>query len=112
MLQLIGSSAAIIGMIIEYIGRSQKGKSHITSTHSLVGLVAGVLALIGMLGGVSALWSFELKTYARPVYFKFAHNLVGITAFVLGKFFLQCFLFRWNLLKFNSFRYELTLFGL
>lgn len=84
-LQIVGSSAAIIGMIIEFIGRSQKGKSHFKSIHSLFGLTAGILAVISMLGGVSALWSFEIRKYVRPIYFKLAHNLNGITAFVLGK---------------------------
>lgn len=84
-LQVIGSTAAIVGMVIEFIGRSQKGKLHFKSNHSLLGLTAGILALISMLGGVSALYSIELKKYARPIYFKLGHNLVGITAFVLGR---------------------------
>lgn len=84
-LQAVGSWAAITGMIIEYIGRSQKSKSHFSSTHSIIGLIAGIFTLIGMLNGISALWSVELKKYARPVYFKLAHNLNGIAAFVLGE---------------------------
>lgn len=85
-LQTVGSLAAILGIIIEYIGRSQKSKPHFSSTHSTIGLIAAICTLIGMLNGISALWSIELKHYARPIYFKFAHNLNGIVAFKLGKF--------------------------
>lgn len=83
--QLVGSLAAIIGMIIEYIGRERKGKSHFTSYHALFGLIAGILALISLCGGISALWSIELKRYARPICFKMGHSLFGIITFVLGK---------------------------
>lgn len=84
-LQAIGSTAAIIGMIIEFVARSQKSKSHFSTTHSIIGLTAGIFTLIGMFNGVSALWSVELKRYVKPTYLKLAHNLNGITAFVLGK---------------------------
>lgn len=85
-LQATGSTAAIIGMIIEFVNRSQRSKDHFSSPHSIVGLTAGICTLIGMLNGVSALWSGELRRYVSPVYLKLAHNLNGITAFVLGKF--------------------------
>lgn len=85
MLQVTGSMAAIIGMIIEYVGREQKGKSHFKSIHALFGLSAGILALISLMGGISTLWSIELKKYARPIYIKLTHILFGIVAFGLGK---------------------------
>lgn len=82
--QAVGSTSAIVGMIIEFIGRSQKGKNHIISTHSTIGLIAGIFTLIGMFNGISALWSTKLKQYIGPVYLKLMHNLNGILAFVLG----------------------------
>lgn len=85
-LQAVGSSAALLGIVIEYIGRSQKSKPHFSSTHSTIGLIAAIFTFIGMLNGISALWSNQLKNYARPVYFKLAHNLNGIIAFILGDF--------------------------
>lgn len=84
-LQVIGSSAAIMGIIIEYIGRWQKSKDHFISTHSTIGLIAGICTLIAMLSGTSALWSIKLKKYVRPVYLKLMHNFGGMTVFVLGK---------------------------
>ncbi|XP_031624356.1 cytochrome b561 domain-containing protein 2-like [Contarinia nasturtii] len=83
-LQAVGSSAAIVGMIVEYIGRSQKLKSHFSSTHSIIGLIAGIWTLTGMFNGIFALWAVELKKYFRPIYLKLAHNLNGLIAFVLG----------------------------
>lgn len=84
-LQVIGSSAALLGIIIEFIGRWQKSKDHFISTHSTIGLIAGIFMLITLLGGVSALWSTKLKKYARPIHFKLAHNFSGISVFILGK---------------------------
>lgn len=89
LLQAIGSTAAIIGMIIEIVIRQQNGWPHFSSKHSIVGLIAGIFTLIGMMNGISALWSVELRKYVRPVYFKLAHNFTGISAFVLGKFFIS-----------------------
>lgn len=85
-LQATGSTAAIIGMIIEFVYRNQRSKEHFATTHSIVGLTAGIFTLIGMLNGVSALWSVELRRYISPVYLKLAHNMNGIAALVLGKF--------------------------
>lgn len=84
-LQAFGSIAAISGIIIEYIGRNMKMKPHFSSTHSTIGLIAIIFTLIGMLNGTFTLFSFELRKYVRPVLIKFAHNLIGIVAFVLGK---------------------------
>lgn len=85
-LQATGSTATIIGMIIEFVNRSQRSKEHFSSPHSIIGLTAGICTMIGMLNGVSTHWSGELRRYVNPVYLKLAHNLNGITAFVLGKF--------------------------
>lgn len=84
-LESIGGVAAISGMIIEFIGRSQSSKNHFTTIHSTIGLISGILTLIGMLNGLSALYAMELRLHVKPVYVKFLHNLNGITAFTLGK---------------------------
>lgn len=85
-LQAAGSSIAMIGIIFEYVSREQKNKKHFKAGHGLVGLIAAILTLVSMLGGVSALYSNYLKKFVRPVFLKLAHNLNGIAAFVLGKF--------------------------
>lgn len=80
-LQATGSSMAIIGMIIQYVNR----RSHFQTKHSIVGLIAGIFTLIAMVNGMSALWSVEMRKYVSPVYSKFFHLVVGLTAFVLGE---------------------------
>lgn len=80
-LQTVGSLVAILGMIIEFMNKQR----HFTTTHAILGLVAGIFTLIGMLNGVTALFSVELKKRVKPIYFKMAHNITGMAAFVLGK---------------------------
>lgn len=80
-LQTVGSLVAILGMIIEFMNKKQ----HFTTTHAILGLIAGIFTLIGMLNGVTALFSIELKKFVKPIHFKMAHNIAGIAAFVLGK---------------------------
>lgn len=84
-LQALGSSAAIAGMMFEFVNLSQREIQHFVGPHAILGLIAFILTVIGMLNGVSALWSVEIRTYVKPVYLKFAHNLNGIAAFVIGK---------------------------
>lgn len=84
-LQAVGSSAALAGMSFEFTYAWKHDLEHFTSTHSIIGLTAGILTIIGMLNGISALWSVELRKLVRPVYVKLAHNLTGISAFVLGE---------------------------
>lgn len=84
-LQAFGSGMAIIGMILEFIGRYERNTNHFVSTHSIIGLTAGIFTIFGMFSGVSALWSVELRSCTKPVYLKLAHNSNGIIAFVLGK---------------------------
>lgn len=83
-LQVIGSTLAVIGSILEFVSRWQHGKVHFNSTHSVLGLISMIFTLIAMFNGISALWSTELKQYVRPVYLKLVHTVVGIAAFVVG----------------------------
>lgn len=84
MLQAAGSSIALVGILCEYISREQRGKGHFKATHAYFGLAAAILTTISMFGGVTALWSVYLKRYVKPVFLKLAHNLIGISAFVIG----------------------------
>lgn len=84
-LQAIDSRMATAGMILEYVNRDMRGVSHFHSKHSIVGLIAGIFTLIGMLNGISALWAIDLRKYVAPVYLKIFHNLTGLAAFVLGE---------------------------
>lgn len=88
-MQALGSSIAMVGISFEFIGRFKRSEPHISTIHSIIGLIAAIFTLIGMLSGISSLWSVELKKYTRPVYFKLAHNFNGMAAFVLGKYYFQ-----------------------
>lgn len=73
---------AMAGMIIEYVNRNW----HLHTTHGIIGFIAGIFTLIGMLNGTSALWSVEMRKLVAPVYLKVFHKLTGVIAFVLGEF--------------------------
>lgn len=74
-------------MSLEVISKIQNGRQHFYTPHAIIEFSAGIFTLIGMMSGVAALWSVELRKYGRSLYFKLAHNLNGIIAFVLGKSF-------------------------
>lgn len=82
-LHAIGSSMAMAGMYIEYANR----RKHLHSKHAIIGFIAGIFTLIGMVNGSSALWSVELRKLVAPVYLKVFHKLTGVIAFVLGEFY-------------------------
>lgn len=87
-MQLIGSTTAMVGIFCEFIGHvlgTTFYTGHFKTKHSVLGLIAAIFTLIGMVSGVSSLWSVELKQLTRPIYFKLAHNFNGIAVFVLGK---------------------------
>lgn len=88
-LQGLGSASAMTGMTLEFINKWKSSSPHFSSTHSILGLTAFIVTLLGILNGTSALWSVELRAYVKPVYVKMAHNIIGISAFVLGKQFLS-----------------------
>lgn len=79
-LQAIGSTMAIAGMVVYFVHRNQ----HFVSIHSKLGLASGVLTCIGILNGTSALWAKELIGCVKPVYSKLFHNIIGIGAFTTG----------------------------
>ena len=80
-LQTIGSLLALSGIIVECVNYNGK---HFATKHAIIGLISGVFLLIGLCNGCLALWSIELRKLVRPVVLKCLHNLVGITAIVLG----------------------------
>lgn len=100
-MQLIGSMTAFAGISCEFIGHVNGTTfytGHFTTRHSVIGLIAAIFTLIGMISGMSSLWSANLKQYTRPIYFKLVHNFVGIAAFVLGNVFSSDFIFKFNAL--------------
>lgn len=95
-LQAIGSSMAIGGMLLYVVNRDQ----HFDSLHGQLGLASGIFTCIGILNGTSALWAKELYRFVKPVYSKLFHNVIGIVAFVLGMASL--------IVGFNKFQFQLV----
>lgn len=102
-LQAIGGSLAMAGMIILYSLRgfqirsihSQLGKytslqhwlfKDITDVFFItyIGFGSSILIIIGALSGSTAIWSAELRRLVKPVYIKLAHNLTGSLCFTMG----------------------------
>lgn len=82
-MQVVGSSLAIIGTVILYPTR----KSHFKTIHSITGLISLVFAAIACINGIAAInpHSVFKKYRIRPVVSKLYHNFVGLSSFVLGE---------------------------
>lgn len=84
-LQIIGAMIALYGSFVNFYDRARKLKEHLISTHSCFGILAAMFTLTTLFNGISALWSTELKNFARPVHFKLVHSSSGVITFLLGK---------------------------
>lgn len=82
-IQVIGSTMAIIGTVILYPKRTE----HFNTVHSIAGYISFALVVISLINGIAALWpvQFYSKYNIRPVVSKIIHNCFGIFAFVFGK---------------------------
>lgn len=80
----LATLTALSGIIIEYIGRSQSSKPHFSTTHSTIGLIAAIFTFIGGVNGTATYYSVELRSFVKPLYLKFVHNLNGIVSLTLG----------------------------
>lgn len=83
-LQAFGAIISITGVVIEYIGRNEKNKPHLSSIHSIVGFISIIIMIIMCLSGVTMFYTMKFKNLLRPVVVKFIHEFLGITCFTLG----------------------------
>ena len=83
-LQGLGASSAIAGMLIMFNSKWQSSASHFESTHAKLGSAAFILTSFSLFNGLATFYSKKLKTFVRPKYSKVTHNFVGIAAFALG----------------------------
>lgn len=84
-LQIIGSGMALTGIFIYIIDRENRGKIHFNSTHGILGLISLTLLIITCLNGATAFFAVRMKMVIKPVYNKMFHNVMGISAFTVGK---------------------------
>lgn len=87
----IGSVFALGGMVVEYIFRETTDRPHLSSTHSLFGLISFIFTSIGVINGTATLWSAKFRKYIRPLILKCFHNSIGTIAFVTGKYLFSIF---------------------
>lgn len=83
-LQATGAIISISGVVIEYIGRNEKNKPHLSSIHSIVGFISIIIMCIICLSGATMFYTIKFKKLLRPVVIKFIHEFLGITCFTLG----------------------------
>lgn len=79
-LQVLGLACILAGVVIMY----QVKKLHFQSTHALLGVSSLVMMIVLAACGYPVLVAAKLRKLIRPVILKFAHNLLGITCFVVG----------------------------
>ncbi|XP_070498996.1 transmembrane reductase CYB561D2-like [Chironomus tepperi] len=83
-LQVIGGSLALYGIIIEIIDKDRRNLAHFISLHAIYGLVSMVCLCFTILSGLSALFSYEVRRYLKPVISKFSHNTLALVTFITG----------------------------
>ncbi|XP_063933003.1 transmembrane reductase CYB561D2-like isoform X1 [Zophobas morio] len=57
---------------------------HLYTIHGITGLISMILFILSIFLGLMATYSQYLKHYLRPVWFKLAHNFVGLLGYVVG----------------------------
>lgn len=83
-LQVLGAGFSITGAIVLFISRSNKGKGHIKTIHSILGLISLIIMCCLCLSGATLFYTVKLKKLFRPVVFKFIHEFLGIACFTIG----------------------------
>ncbi|XP_050078549.1 uncharacterized protein LOC126565416 [Anopheles maculipalpis] len=83
-LQAIGCSAILVGIVIEIYIKEDAGRQHFRSDHAITGLVSLIFIGLSFLNGIAAMYTVKIKHIIRPVYVKMCHYLTGIVAFVIG----------------------------
>ncbi|VEN57112.1 unnamed protein product [Callosobruchus maculatus] len=73
-----------VGISLEIWSRSQVGKLHFSTNHSITGLASWVLAFISCLLGVTSFYSQRLRSVVKPVYLKLLHSFFALASFSIG----------------------------
>uniref|UniRef100_A0A182SH60 ascorbate ferrireductase (transmembrane) n=1 Tax=Anopheles maculatus TaxID=74869 RepID=A0A182SH60_9DIPT len=83
-LQAIGCTAILVGIVIEIYIKEDAGRKHFRSDHAITGLVSLIFIGLSFLNGIAAMYTVKIKHIIKPVYVKMCHYLTGIVAFVIG----------------------------
>ncbi|XP_075149634.1 uncharacterized protein LOC142223667 [Haematobia irritans] len=81
-LQLLSSIIGLVGVGIKICIED----IHFHTTHGVVGLVASILLLLGLMSGLSALYANEMKNCLQPLFNKAFHNVWGLVTYTVVMF--------------------------
>nr|CAI5848367.1 unnamed protein product [Callosobruchus analis] len=73
-----------VGISLEIYSRSQVGKPHFSTNHSITGLVSWILAFISCILGVTSFFSQRLRSIVKPVNLKLLHSFFALASFSIG----------------------------
>ncbi|KAJ8929110.1 hypothetical protein NQ314_018224 [Rhamnusium bicolor] len=73
-----------IGISLKIYQKADEGRHHFTTTHGRLGLSAWILVIISIFAGMAAAKPNVFLNFARPVWFKLFHLIVGAAAYIIG----------------------------
>lgn len=83
-LQLSASIAVYAGFLVIYINKNLHNKHHFSTWHGIFGLISVSIMFFTSLGGIFALYNYNLKNLIKPVLNKTIHATVGCCTFLSG----------------------------
>ncbi|CAO1421262.1 unnamed protein product [Diamesa serratosioi] len=83
-LQAIALVLITIGQSCIFINKVRLGKPHYQSIHSILGLLTFMLTILTAVGGVFSKYSYQLRTYMKPLHIKMIHSLAGIITYAMA----------------------------
>uniref|UniRef100_A0A336MAZ1 ascorbate ferrireductase (transmembrane) n=1 Tax=Culicoides sonorensis TaxID=179676 RepID=A0A336MAZ1_CULSO len=83
-LQTTALTFITIAFIIIFLNKIKLGKAHFQTTHAIFGLFTYLLTIGVSCGGVWTKYSFQLRTYMKPVIAKISHSLMGVVTFCMA----------------------------
>lgn len=83
-MQAIALVFITIGQSCIFINKVRLGKPHYQSTHSILGLITFLLTIMTAFGGVFTKYSYQLRTYMKPLHIKMLHSFVGILTYIMA----------------------------
>lgn len=82
-LQALALVFITIGQTVIIVRKSVQGKFHFQTLHGIIGIITYLLTVVASLGGVFTLYSFQLRTFMKPITIKIIHSLIGILNYLM-----------------------------
>lgn len=83
-LQGIAVTLASFGFTAIYMNKVNLGKDHFHSTHAKWGLWTFIFTHSVVLGGIWAKYSFQLRSFLKPITSKLIHSFFGTITFLMA----------------------------